>query len=560
MGKQDADYQPQQINQANFMTPANKLKLSLTIFSLLGVLWYLDRPFPDTSALYRSVALPTSVQGDQRSQAQFVLKQQLAAESGSKTPTWSLPDYIQSVTTPHPGQTGAYILENGFEALLARAWLADHATRSIEVQYFIWSTDNIGTLASEALIRAADRGVKVRVIVDDLLVEAEDITLLALAKHPNVEIRIYNPKHRVGTNVGKRLWNILADFKSANQRMHDKTFVVDDVVAITGGRNMASEYFNFHHEANFRDRDALILGKAVADIRQNFDNFWQHPLSVPVEKIFAEHRFMRNDVNISDQEVQTIYAQLHQYANQDDNFDPLLKQAIRGIPDAFERLGQEMVWTDVEFIHDVPGKNRQAGLQGSGDSSRALAALVKSAQKEIVIQSPYLVLSDKAKNLIKETLQRGVNIIVNTNSLASTDNLQAFSGYRNQREELLAMGVKIFEFRPDAKSRHHLLNSPVVDKYQPAVFGLHAKSMVVDGKIAYIGTFNFDPRSENLNTEVGVIIHSQQLATQLANAIRQDIQTGNSWNAKSDNPDQYVHLGKRCMVWLMQLLPLRPIL
>ncbi|MBC3874650.1 phospholipase D-like domain-containing protein [Undibacterium flavidum] len=538
------------------MTPTNKLKLNLSIFCVLGVFWYLDRPFPNTSAIYSSVALPSSTSADANKAPQFALKQNDAEAKVS----WSLPNYIQSITAAHPQQTGAYILENGFEALLARAWLADHATTSIEVQYFIWSNDNIGTLASEALIRAADRGVKVRVIVDDLLIEAEDVTLLALAKHPNVEIRIYNPKHRVGTNVGKRLWNIVADFKSANQRMHDKTFVVDGVVAITGGRNMASEYFNFHHEANFRDRDALILGKAVNEVRSNFDNFWQHPLSVPVEKIFAEHRFMQADVNVTDQEVQAIYDGLHRYANQDNNFDPLLKQAIRGIPDSFERLGKEMVWTDVDFIHDIPGKNRQDGLQGSGDSSRALAALVKSAQHEIVIQSPYLVLSDKAKALIKTTLQRGVKIIVNTNSLASTDNLQAFSGYRNQREELLNMGVEIFEFRPDAKSRGKLLNSPVIDKYQPAVFGLHAKSMVVDGKIAYIGTFNFDPRSENLNTEVGVIIHNPQLATQLANSIRQDMQAGNSWNAKSDDPDQHVSRTKRFQVWLLQLLPLRPIL
>lgn len=539
------------------MTPVNQLKLCLTVFCLLGVFWYLDRPFPDSSAIYQSVVLPDGNNTTDKP-PQFKLKS--TAEKEANAVAWSLPTYIDTITSPHPGKTGAYVLENGFEALLARAWLADHATRSIEVQYFIWSTDNIGTLASEALIRAADRGVKVRVIVDDLLIEAEDITLLALAKHPNVEIRIYNPKHRVGTNAGKRLWNIVADFKSANQRMHDKTFVVDGIVAITGGRNMASEYFNFHHDANFRDRDALILGKAVADVRQNFDNFWQHPLSVPVEKIFAEHRFMRTDVNISDQEVQTIYTQLHHYANQAENFDPLLKQAIRGIPDSFERLGKEMVWTDVDFIHDIPGKNRRQGLQGSGDSSRALAALVRSAQKEIVIQSPYLILSDKAKALIKETLQRGVKIIVSTNSLASTDNLQAFSGYRNQREELLAMGVEIFEFRPDAKSHNHLLNSPVIDKYQPAIFGLHAKSMVVDQQHAYIGTFNFDPRSENLNTEVGVIIHSPELATQLAAAIRQDMQVGNSWNAKSDDPDQYVSRAKRFKVWLMQLLPLRPIL
>lgn len=536
------------------MKPINKLQLSSVILGLFVLFWYLDRPFPNTSSIYQSISIADV--DNSTSAAQFNLPN---SETGRASP-WSLPDYIAKVTKEHPAQSGAYILENGFEALLARAWLADHATQSITVQYFIWSNDNIGILASEALIRAANRGVKVRVIVDDLLIEAEDQTLIALAKHPNVDIRIYNPKHRVGTNVGKRLWNIIADFKSVNQRMHDKTFVVDDAIAITGGRNMASEYFNFHHEANFRDRDALILGKAVADISANFDNFWEHPLSVPVEKIFAEHRFLRDPPEVTDPQVLQIYAQLHEYAKQDSNFDPLLKQAIRSIPESFERLGQEMVWTQVDFIHDTPGKNRSESLQGSGDSTRALANLVLNAQREIIIQSPYLVLSDQAKTLIQKTLQRGVKIIVNTNSMASTDNLQAFSGYRNQREELLKMGVQIFEFRPDGKSRSKLLNSPVIDKYQPSVFGLHAKSMVVDGKLAYIGTFNFDPRSENLNTEVGVIIHSTHLAQQLADAIRSDMQPENSWNAQTDQPDQYVSMAKRFKVWVLQQLPLRPIL
>lgn len=522
------------------MTPANKLKLSFSIFCLLCVFWYLDRPFPDSSAIYRNTP-------------QFAF----APKSDTATLTWSLPAYIRSVTAPHPGQTGAYILENGYEAWLARAWLADHATRSIDVQYVVWSADKIGTLASEALLRAADRGVKVRVLIDDLLIAAEDITMLALAKHPNVEIRIYHPKQRVSNNAGKRLWNIINDFKVTNQGMHDKTFVVDGVIAITGGRNMASDYFDFHHAANFRDRDALILGKAVSEIKNNFNNFWQHPLSVPVEKIFAEHRFMQTQTNGSDPEVQIIYAQLHDFANQEENSDPLIMYALRGTPASFEHLAKKILWTDVDFIHDIPGKKTQETWQDNGNNSRPLAVLMKSAQKEIVMQMPYLVLSDQVLALIKDTLQDGVKIIINTNSLASTDNLQAFSAYHNQRENLLKMGVEIFEFRPDAKRHAPFFNSQGIVKGQSTVLRLHAQSMVIDNKTAYIGSFNFDPRSEHLNTEVGIIIHSPQLASQLAKTIRQDMQAGNSWNAKSDEPDQYSNYGKRFKIWLLQLLPLR---
>jgi len=170
---------------------------------------------------------------------------------------------IDAHIAAHANQSGVYVLDKGEEALLARAWLADHAQKSIEVQYFIWSTDNIGILASESLLRAADRGVKVRVIVDDLLIDAPDKSLLALAKHPNIDIHIYNPQHSVGTPFHKRLLNIAVNFRGVNQRMHDKTFIVDGKIAITGGRNMAAEYFDYHHKYNFRDRDALLLGSVV---------------------------------------------------------------------------------------------------------------------------------------------------------------------------------------------------------------------------------------------------------------------------------------------------------
>jgi putative cardiolipin synthase len=153
--------------------------------------------------------------------------------------------FIDAEIAAHPGLTGSYVLEKGEEALRARAWLADHARSSIEVQYFIWSTDNIGILASESLLRAAERGVRVRVIVDDLMMDAPDTTLLALAMHPNIDIRIYNPVHSVGIPWRRRLVNIVTDFRGANQRMHDKTFIVDEQLAITGGRNMADEYFDF---------------------------------------------------------------------------------------------------------------------------------------------------------------------------------------------------------------------------------------------------------------------------------------------------------------------------
>jgi len=467
--------------------------------------------------------------------------------------------FIDNQITAHPGETGAYILDTGAEALLARAWLADHAQFTIEVQYFIWSSDNIGILATEALLRAAERGVKVRVIVDDLLIDAPDKTLLALAKHPSVDIRIYNPRHQVGTPFYKRALNVVTDFRGVNQRMHDKTFIVDGKVAITGGRNMADEYFDYDREYTFRDRDALVVGEAVQAMRSNFDAFWASPLAVPVEARFDGLGLMKKNVKVDDAEVQQVYRELHAYAQQPENFAPEVRAAIDATPVAFERLAREMAWGRVEFIHDAPGKNgNRWSLGGGGKSSVALAELVAGARESVVIQSPYLVMSDNAKALFKQAVARGVKVRILTNSLASTDNMQAFSGYRSQRKQLLKMGLDIREYKPDPANRA-LLMSRVNPPAEPPVFALHAKSMVVDGKIAYIGTFNFDPRSENLNTEVGVVVHHAGLAQRLQALMEADMRPENSWTAL-DEPDQYVPLTKRGRVRLWQLLPLKPLL
>jgi cardiolipin synthase C len=204
--------------------------------------------------------------------------------------------FLDDQVTAHPGQSGSYVLDTGDEALIARAWLTDHAERTLDVQYFIWSTDNVGILAAEALLRAADRGVKVRVIVDDLLMDAPDESLLALAHHPNIDIRIYNPKSSVGTPLQKKVVNVTTDFRGVNQRMHNKVLLIDGKVAITGGRNMADEYFDYDHEYNFRDRDVLLVGAVVGSMAASFEQFWTSPLSVPVEELYDGLGLMKKHV------------------------------------------------------------------------------------------------------------------------------------------------------------------------------------------------------------------------------------------------------------------------
>ena len=482
----------------------------------------------------------------------------LTATSASDDEAWN---FIDAQIAAQAGKTGLHVLDTGAQALLARAWLVEHARQSIEVQYFIWSTDNIGILAAEALLRAAERGVRVRVVVDDLLIDAPDLSLLALARHPNIDIRIYNPKTSVGVPWHKRLLNVMTDFRGVNQRMHDKTLVVDGKVAITGGRNMAAEYFDYNREYNFRDRDALLLGSAVKSMQANFDHFWRSELSVEVETLYDGWGVMQKNVRLDDAGIQQVWRDLHAYAKVPENFAPEVRAAIAAAPASFVRLAQQLRWSDVEFIADRPGKNEmRVRLDGGGQTSAALAQLLQGARQRVVIQSPYLVVSDEALALLRQLRARGVEVRIHTNSLASTDNLAAFSGYRNQRQRLLEMGLRIHEYKPAPQVQQQLMQRLTPAARAAPIFSLHAKALVVDGKAAYIGTFNFDPRSQNLNTEVGVIVRDEVVAGAVEAAIETDMAPDNSWNAATDDPDQHATLDKRAKVRVYQWLPLKPLL
>lgn len=466
-----------------------------------------------------------------------------------------LSNMLSPLLTAHPNQTGAYVLDKGEESLLARAWLVDHAAETIDVQYFIWSDDNIGTLATESLLRAAQRGVKVRVIVDDLLIQAPDDFLLALAAHPNISIRVYNPQHKTGVSTRQRLWNIFSNFRAANQRMHDKTFIVDQQVAITGGRNMADEYYDFDQSYNFRDRDILLLGAVARTMTRSFDAFWNCALAKPIETLL--------DVKHAPdaQRREAIYADLHAYAQNPENFAPEVKQALEDLPLKFRGLMDNLAWGTVWFISDEPGKNSgDNGLGGGGRTTSQLAAALARAQKSVTIQSPYLVMPDGGLELFAGLVKKGVKVRISTNSLLSTDNLQAFSGYSNQREDLLDAGIEVFEFQPHPHIQQQLMARYPVLKEKSPVFALHAKTLVIDGEKLFVGTFNLDPRSANLNTEVGVIIDNPHLAQQVELQIERDMAPGNSWNSAKDNPDRFAPWGKRLKLTFWKWMPMEDIL
>lgn len=437
-------------------------------------------------------------------------------------------------------------MEKGEESLLARAWLGDRAEKTIDIQYFIWSVDNIGILASEALVRAADRGVRVRILVDDFGANAPPQNILLMASHPRIDVRIYNPQTKTGITWLKRLWNLLQNFRGVNQRMHDKTFIVDGIVAITGGRNMADEYFDYDQKYNFRDRDILVLGPVVGDMEKNFDSFWGSSLSVPVENILKAPKEKYD------------FAQLHAYANNRANFSEEVRAALANLPQKFSALTKEIAWGNVRFVHDRPGKN-DGWSQGS-ESTRALAQVLKGAEERVVIQSPYLVLTDNAFALFSDLVKRGVKVSINTNSLPSTDNMFAFSGYSKQRKKILAAGIDVYEYKPYPVVQQKLFERYAQVNSSPPVFAIHAKTFVVDGKTLYVGTFNLDPRSAHLNTEVGILMSDPKIAGKVEQEILTDMRPENSWNARLDNPDQYAPRKKRIKIFLRKLLPITPLL
>jgi putative cardiolipin synthase len=292
-------------------------------------------------------------------------------------------------------------------------------------------------------------------------------------------------------------------------------------------------------------------------MQENFEEFWRSSLAVPVGALIET-----GDQVITDADALGKAAQLHAYASDPLNFEPAVRAAIEDLPDSFPSLLSQMTWQPVTFISDAPGKNDgKAGLGGGGQATDSLFETIRNAKHSVVIQSPYLIMPRGGIELLAALTARGVDIRIVTNSLASTDNIPAFSGYHRQRPRLLNAGVELFEYKP-----HPGIQAELVERYprlanNNPVFALHAKSMVIDDRLIFIGTFNLDPRSANLNTEVGVLIESEELARQLKASIERDMRPENSWQATLDfAPDYVVERSKRIQLGFINLLPIEPLL
>lgn len=474
-------------------------------------------------------------------------------KSVKRNDTISLSKEMESISDKIKTKSGVFVLENGGNSMITRAWLSEYAEKTIDIQYFIFSMDNVGLIACDYLVRAADRGVKVRIIVDDFMVDAEIEDILKFNAHENIEIKIYNPGVNLGKNLFGKLKKFAIDYRGANQRMHNKTFIVDGEVVITGGRNIADEYFDFDHEYNFRDRDVLLFGKVTNDIQSSFNLFWNNKLSVKTNKLLGETNVIKSNSNQFDN--------LHEYACNPENFWPQIRNKINHFQQTINEVKKSdgLIWLDdVSFVSDVPGKNDgKSGLGGGGLTTTKLIDLIKNAKTSIEIQTPYLITTTLSRDLFKNAIDRGVKIRILTNSLASTDNVEAFASYQSDRKKLLQTGVRIFEFKPNAAIRKKIMTSELQSElaFVPT-FGFHAKSMVIDNETTVIGTFNLDPRSANLNTECIMIIKSNKVSEEVLKLINEEFKPENAWETTLKfNPDSKVKKLKRIKSWTRKILP-----
>jgi putative cardiolipin synthase len=408
----------------------------------------------------------------------------------------------------HPGLSGVYALANAREAFAARMLLAQTAQRTLDVQYYIWRQDMSGILLFDALLRAADRGVRVRLLLDDINTTGLDKTLAMLDSHPNMEVCLFNPF----TTRRHRWWGYLTDFSRLNRRMHNKSFTADNQVTIVGGRNVGDEYFDATTSVAFVDLDVMAIGPVVHDVSSNFNRYWASDSVVPVGRLLPQvNETARDEVSLA---ATRIRGEPRAAAYLD---------AVRALS-FVQDLGEGKVvleWAATLMVSDDPAK----GL-GRSAPERNLPAKLKAILGEPVsridLVSPYFVPTAAGVDSFAAMARRGVRIRVLTNALEATDVPAVHAGYAKRRKALLDAGIELFESSRLAHP-HHWRRTELVSS--SAASSLHAKTFAVDGRQVFIGSFNFDPRSSQLNTEMGLVIASARLAQTLSAAVDAQVMT-----------------------------------
>ncbi len=463
---------------------------------------------------------------------------------------------ITPLVEAHPGLCGIYPLADSRDAFAARARLAEVAERTLDVQYYIWQNDMTGTLLFEALHAAADRGVRVRFLLDDNTTPGLDPVLAALDSHPNIEVRLFNPfvvrKPRIG---------YLTDFSRANRRMHNKSFTADNQATIIGGRNVGDEYFGATEEGLlFVDLDVLAVGPVVTEVSKDFDRYWASASSYPLDRIVH---------SVAPARIAEVAAAAARVAH-----DPAAlayTTALRDSPfiRAVVERRLDFEWAVTRMISDDPAK-------GLGRAPRhelfhhQLTTIIGDPVSDLELVASYLVPGETGTDSLVSMARRGVKIKILTNSLEASDVPAVYSGFAKRRKALLKAGITLYEMRrlsPDAGERK------LAGPFGSSGSSLHAKTFSVDRARFFVGSFNFDPRSRKLNTELGFVIDSPVLAQKIEAAFSDNI-PAHSYKVHLSNTgqlywterrgDQLVRydrepgtsVWRRAAVWFLSLLPI----
>ena len=423
---------------------------------------------------------------------------------------------IAPLAAEHPGLSGIYPLSDGRDAFAARVLLTRSAERSLDVQYYIWRNDLTGTLMLDALRSAAARGVRVRLLLDDNNTAGLDPALAALDREPNVEVRLFNP-------FGSRGWRSLGyllDFARLNRRMHNKSFTADNQATIVGGRNVGDEYFGAAGDMLFVDLDVLAVGPVVQAVSQDFDRYWNSASAYPIASLVAPG------------EVEPAGALARRAADLRGRAEAQrYLEAIRSSP-FVEQLAQRRLpleWSMTRLVSDDPAKV----LGKAGRESRVavhLGKLLGEPKQQLDLVSPYFVPSKEAAQVLGDIARGGAKVRVLTNSLEATDVAAVHAGYAKWRHDLLTAGVALFELR---RRWGPELPETGRGRFGSSASSLHAKTFGVDGRSVFVGSFNLDRRSIDLNTEMGFVIDSPVLAQQLDRTLDESI-PGSAYEVRMD--------------------------
>ncbi len=469
-------------------------------------------------------------------------------------------------TRDHRKQNRAALLDAGRDALLLRIHLIRAARHSIAMQTIIWKNDETGRLLMYELIQAAKRGVNVRLLIDHIASEKHpEVAAFLSTVHPNLKIKLYNPivghlsRQRIDPSILDQLTKLLSSFNKINQRMHNKVFIVDNQIGITGGRNNQNAYYDQARGMNYRDRDILVTGPVIVDMYKSFEEFWKFKYSIPIQVLVNTEAVKKQGVlktwsTREDFAFNGLFQELLVDADNQQIIQDLFASRLKSVENAY-------------FIADDPGKNKKKFFNkfyGSGKITMELARLISMARHNIYINTPYLVLTNPAIKLFKQIIKKhpDIDIRIATNSLAATDSWYCYALSFQQKQVMLCdLKFKIYEFKPLPGDMHEYM--PGLDKLRKRAFTpteqykfgklssvladysskglqrpplpgepylcLHAKSLVIDDKTAFIGSYNLDPRSENLNTEVGMVIQDRQFAAIVKKSIARDMHPRNSW-------------------------------